>query len=98
MERYSYTFSFIPRPNMAGAFMFYFTVNRWVDERCVSSHTVAEVPVKSIPESPDFSQTFANGMHMSDLAYQLVSQTFAERNRPSSGEVNARPASPSVPS
>lgn len=78
--------------------MFYMNCNRWVNERCVSSQTIFEKQVSGIPEVTDPAHILGNGQGMADLAYQLVSERYAERNRASDGEVNSRPGSASVPS
>lgn len=98
MVRYSYSFSFIPLERNPGAFMFYMTCNRWVNERCVSSQTIFEQKISGVAEVTDPAHILGNGQAMADLAYQLVSDHYAKRNRPSEGEVNARPGSASVPS
>lgn len=78
--------------------MFYFSANRWVDERCVDSVTVFQREVRGVGEVTDPALILGEGQAMADLAYQLVSEQYAKRNRPSDGEVNARPGNTSVPS
>lgn len=98
MVRFSYTFSFIPLERQPGSYMFYMNCNRWVKERCVSSVTIFEKQVTGIPEVTDPAHILGNGQGMADLAYQLVSEEYAKRNRSGDREINARPGSASVPS
>lgn len=98
MERYSYSFLFVPHAGENGGFMFYFTRNRWIDDSCVDSVTLVQKHVHNIPEVTRASEVLANGINMADLAYQLIAQVYAESKRPTNREVNVRPVNPSVPS
>lgn len=91
MVRYSYSFSFTPLERTPGGYMFYFTANRWVDERCVDAITIFQREVRGVHEATDPSYVLREGQGMADLAYQLVSEHYAKRNRLSDEEVNARP-------
>lgn len=95
MDRFSYTFMFVPRSGEQGAFVFYITKTTWRGNDCIKSETMAERTVRGIPEIADPGQYLANSMHMADLAYQLTTDEYAKSKRTLNGEINARPSSAS---
>lgn len=98
MYRYSYSISFVPLAQQQGGYMFYLTRNRWDGNRCIDSKTIVERRVTQVAEIQHDEQFLANSIQMADLAYQLIAEEYAKRNRPSNGEINGRPGDTSVPS
>ena len=96
MDRYSYSFSFVPRENTPGGYMFYMTANRWVGKNCVASETIFSRELKSVTEVHDPSMILPQGIEMADIAYQVVSEEWSKVNNARVQEVNTRPASAST--
>lgn len=96
MVRFSYSFSFVPRERQPGNFMFYVTVNRWENERCVSSETVLSREVFNVEETDDFRKVPSFAVGMVDLAYSELAYNLANLTARYNSEVNARPSNTST--
>jgi hypothetical protein len=80
MIRYSLSTSFVPRAGRPGDYMFYITVNRWEDERCVSSETLLQREVKSVPEAGPGLPALDWASDLADMAWNVIlSERSAER-------------------
>lgn len=74
MDRYSYSFSFIPRQGEVGSYMFYVNTSLWQNDRCINSETVLEVPLSGIQETSDPTKRGAFSVGMIDLAYTMIAR------------------------
>lgn len=89
MDRFSYSFSFIPRVNLAGTFMFYLTVNEWAGSKCLSSKTILELQVTGVEETKEFPKTPAFAVGMVDLAYTIIAKHLGEMTAVANSSPNA---------
>jgi len=96
VERYSYSFMFVPSPGMPGRFTFYATRTIWDGEECLKAETLIERQVNDIAEISHPEQWLGNAIHMADRAYQEVTDSYAKSESLRTGEINGRPSSAST--
>lgn len=86
MIRHSLSTSFVPRADRPGDYMFYVTVNRWEDEKCVSSVTILKKECQKVPENNEDLPGLDWVADLADLAWNIVvAQRSADRAEPVRG-------------
>jgi hypothetical protein len=80
MIRHAFSTSFVPRGGLPGEYMFYVTVNRFEDEKCVTSENIFQCPVKMVPEANGATPGLDWAAEMADLAWNVIVRERSGRN------------------
>ncbi len=80
MIRHSFSTSFVPRDGRPGEYMFYVTVNRWENEKCVSSETILKRECSKVPEASHGTPGLDWASEMADIAWNLIVSVRAAEN------------------
>lgn len=72
MIRYSWSTSFTPSDKGPGYFMFYLTINRWEDDKCVNSKTIFDQECRMIPEADDDTSKLDWATDLADIAWNIL--------------------------